>query len=84
MPGAEVKCRWHSAVAQEAGRIGRDLAQVSGRRDLTWEQKLELDLWYVDHCSLAMDVRILGATAWKVLTREGTEPGADARPGSCT
>ena len=60
------------------------LAQVSGRRDLTWEQKLELDLWYVDHCSLAMDVRILGATAWKVLTREGTEPGADARPGSCT
>jgi lipopolysaccharide/colanic/teichoic acid biosynthesis glycosyltransferase len=51
-------------------------AQVNGRNALTWEDKFRLDVWYVDHWSLALDVRILGLTAWKVLRREGiSQPG---------
>lgn len=51
-------------------------AQVNGRNALTWEQKFDLDLWYVKHASLWLDLRILAMTAWKVLTREGiSQPG---------
>jgi sugar transferase EpsL len=46
-------------------------AQVNGRNALTWQQKFELDVWYVDHRSLRLDVRILFLTAWKVLQSEG-------------
>jgi sugar transferase EpsL len=46
-------------------------AQVNGRNDLPWEQKLALDVWYVDHWSLWLDLRILGLTVWKVLKGEG-------------
>jgi sugar transferase EpsL len=46
-------------------------AQVNGRNDLPWEQKLALDVWYVDHWSLWLDLRILGITVWKVLKGEG-------------
>ncbi len=46
-------------------------AQVNGRNALTWEEKFNLDVWYVDHCSLALDLKILAMTACKVLTREG-------------
>src|SRR5439155_15698970 len=46
-------------------------AQVNGRNDLPWEQKLALDVWYVDHWSLLLDLRILGITVWKVLNGEG-------------
>jgi sugar transferase EpsL len=45
--------------------------QVNGRNDLPWEQKLALDVWYVDHWSLSLDLRILGVTVWKVLKGEG-------------
>ncbi len=45
--------------------------QVNGRNDLAWEQKLALDVWYADHWSLALDLRILAMTVWKVLTGEG-------------
>ena len=45
--------------------------QVNGRNDLAWEQKLMLDVWYVDHWSLALDLRILAITVWKVLKGEG-------------
>jgi sugar transferase EpsL len=45
--------------------------QVNGRNDLPWEQKLALDVWYVDHWSLSLDLRILGVTIWKVLKGEG-------------
>ena len=45
--------------------------QINGRNDLAWEQKLALDVWYVDHWSLALDLRILTITVWKVLTGEG-------------
>ena len=46
-------------------------AQVNGRNAIPWEQKLALDVWYVDHQSLWLDVRILALTVPKVLRREG-------------
>jgi len=50
------------------------LAQVNGRNALTWEQKFELDVWYVDHWSLLMDVKILVRTVREVLNRTGITP----------
>jgi sugar transferase EpsL len=51
-------------------------AQVNGRNLLTWEDKFRLDVWYVDHWSLWLDIKILGLTFWKVLRREGiNQPG---------
>jgi lipopolysaccharide/colanic/teichoic acid biosynthesis glycosyltransferase len=51
-------------------------AQVNGRNALTWQDKFHLDVWYVDHWSLALDMRILLMTLWKVVLREGiSQPG---------
>jgi lipopolysaccharide/colanic/teichoic acid biosynthesis glycosyltransferase len=47
------------------------LAQVSGRNAITWSEKLDLDVEYVERCSLALDVRILWRTARSVVRREG-------------
>lgn len=47
------------------------LAQVRGRNSLTWEERLALDVWYVDHRSMALDLRILAATLALVVNREG-------------
>ena len=47
------------------------LAQVKGRNLLTWEEKFELDVYYVDHWSLILDFCIFLLTVWKVLIREG-------------
>ena len=49
-------------------------SQIKGRNALTWEDKLELDVWYVEHRSLWLDVRILAATLRAVLTRQGISP----------
>ena len=46
-------------------------AQVNGRNDMPWPDKLAMDLWYVDHRSLALDVRILLKTLWVMVTRRG-------------
>lgn len=46
-------------------------AQVHGRNALSWEEKFRLDVWYVDHRSLLLDLKILLLTFWKVLRREG-------------
>ena len=46
-------------------------AQVNGRNDMSWEDKLALDVWYVDHRSLWLDVRILLRTLWVMVRREG-------------
>ncbi len=46
-------------------------AQVRGRNAISWEQKFELDVWYVDHWSLWLDFCILAETVWRVLQREG-------------
>jgi len=51
-------------------------AQINGRNTLDWDEKFRLDVWYVDHWSLALDVRILFLTFWKVIKREGiSQPG---------
>jgi sugar transferase EpsL len=51
-------------------------AQINGRNTISWEDKFRLDVWYVDHWSLWLDVRILALTVWKVLKREGiSQPG---------
>jgi lipopolysaccharide/colanic/teichoic acid biosynthesis glycosyltransferase len=51
-------------------------AQINGRNALSWEDKFRLDVWYVDHWSFWLDLRILALTFWKVLKREGiSEPG---------
>ena len=47
------------------------LAQIGGRNALSWDEKFALDLRYVDEWSTALDFRILAATIWKVLTRQG-------------
>ncbi|MGA2111907.1 MAG: sugar transferase [Anaerolineales bacterium] len=49
-------------------------AQIHGRNTLTWEQRFALDVWYVEHWSLALDLKILLASVWKTLTREGVSP----------
>jgi len=46
-------------------------AQVNGRNAITWEEKFALDVWYIDHRSFRLDMKILGMTVWKVLRREG-------------
>ena len=51
-------------------------AQINGRNAITWEDKFRFDVWYVDHWSFWLDIKILALTAWKVLIREGIdEPG---------
>jgi lipopolysaccharide/colanic/teichoic acid biosynthesis glycosyltransferase len=46
-------------------------AQINGRNALTWEEKFDLDVWYVDHQSLWLDFKILWLTLLKVLKRDG-------------
>jgi lipopolysaccharide/colanic/teichoic acid biosynthesis glycosyltransferase len=50
-------------------------AQVNGRASLPWSERIELDLWYVEHCSLALDLRILARTVRMVLRGEGLYKG---------
>jgi sugar transferase EpsL len=46
-------------------------AQVNGRNAITWEEKFKLDIWYVDHRSFLLDIKILWLTVIKVLKSEG-------------
>lgn len=47
-------------------------ALVNGRNKLTWKEKIKLDIWYIDHWSLWLDIKILFKTLWVILiTREG-------------
>ena len=51
-------------------------AQVNGRNAISWEDKFAMDVWYVDHCSLGLDLKIMVLTVWKILKREGiSQPG---------
>lgn len=45
-------------------------AQVNGRNNISWTKKFELDVWYVDHCSLLTDIKVILLTIKKVLFRE--------------
>jgi lipopolysaccharide/colanic/teichoic acid biosynthesis glycosyltransferase len=57
------------------------LAQVSGRNALTWDEKFALDVWYADHRSVALDVRLLLRTVEAVLRRSGVSaPGVATMP----
>jgi lipopolysaccharide/colanic/teichoic acid biosynthesis glycosyltransferase len=49
-------------------------AQVQGRAGIPWEERIELDVWYVDHRSAALDLRILARTAWLLVTGHGLAP----------
>jgi lipopolysaccharide/colanic/teichoic acid biosynthesis glycosyltransferase len=52
------------------------LAQISGRNALSWDRKFDLDLEYVEGCSLMLDLKILASTIWQVLNRRGVnQPG---------
>lgn len=51
-------------------------AQVNGRNAISWEEKFRLDVWYVDHFSLWLDIQIFFLSIWKVFIHEGiTQPG---------
>jgi lipopolysaccharide/colanic/teichoic acid biosynthesis glycosyltransferase len=51
-------------------------AQINGRNAISWEDKFRLDVWYVDHRSFWLDLKILLLTFWKALKREGiNQPG---------
>jgi lipopolysaccharide/colanic/teichoic acid biosynthesis glycosyltransferase len=50
-------------------------AQVNGRNAISWEQKFDYDVWYVDHLSLSLDFKILLRTVEKVFEREGINSG---------
>jgi sugar transferase EpsL len=53
-------------------------AQINGRNTLSWEEKFCLDLWYVDHQSFWLDLRIFLVTIWKVIRRVGISADGEA------
>jgi len=53
-------------------------AQVNGRNALTWEQKFDMDIWYVENLSFGLDVRILWRTLLAVVRREGISAAGEA------
>ncbi|OSO97087.1 hypothetical protein B7O87_01000 [Cylindrospermopsis raciborskii CENA303] len=59
-------------------------AQVNGRNALEWEEKFKLDLWYIDHWSLMLDLRILFITVVKVIKRQGISSSNHATMGEFT
>jgi lipopolysaccharide/colanic/teichoic acid biosynthesis glycosyltransferase len=50
-------------------------AQINGRASLPWSERIELDIWYVEHRSLALDLRIIARTIGMVLTGQGLYKG---------
>lgn len=46
-------------------------AQINGRNAISWEEKFKFDIWYIEHWSLWLDLKIIFLTVWKVLRREG-------------
>lgn len=53
-------------------------AQVNGRNEISWEQKFERDVWYTDHISFGLDIKILWMTIANVFKRQGINAGVDA------
>jgi len=45
--------------------------QINGRNALSWPQKFALDVWYVDHQSFWLDLKIIALTGWKILRQDG-------------
>lgn len=52
-------------------------AQCNGRNAISWSKKFELDVWYVDNCSLSLDIKIIFLTLKKVFIREGVMQNSD-------
>lgn len=52
-------------------------AQVNGRNAISWEKKFEYDVWYVDHVSFLLDMKIIFMTVKKVLCRDGINAGSE-------
>ena len=56
-------------------------AQINGRNAISWDERLDLDVWYVENRTLLLDVKILMITLWKVISREGINaPGVASMP----
>ena len=53
-------------------------AQINGRNSLTWEEKFDLDVWYVENRSLWLDLKILAMTVWAVASRRGVSAEGEA------
>ena len=53
-------------------------AQINGRNSLSWEKKFELDVWYVDHASFWLDLKIIALTVWKTLRCDGINQAGHA------
>lgn len=53
-------------------------AQVNGRNNISWTKKFELDVWYVDHCSFLLDIKIIFLTIKKVFLREDISKAGEA------
>jgi lipopolysaccharide/colanic/teichoic acid biosynthesis glycosyltransferase len=53
-------------------------AQVNGRNALSWEEKFDLDIWYVDNQSMWLDVKIIAITIMKLIKREGISQAGQA------
>lgn len=53
-------------------------AQINGRNSLSWKKKFELDVWYVEHCSFLLDMKILFLTIYKIIKREGINAKGEA------
>ena len=70
---AQYTDRQRGRLALKPGITG--WAQVNGRASLPWPQRIELDLWYVEHATLALDIRILWLTARMLVTGHGLYKG---------
>jgi lipopolysaccharide/colanic/teichoic acid biosynthesis glycosyltransferase len=57
-------------------------AQINGRNGISWEKKFNLDVWYVEHWNLWLDLKILILTAWIVMRKEGTSQQEEFRGSS--
>lgn len=53
-------------------------AQINGRNALSWEEKFELDVWYVENRTLWLDIKILFLTVWQVVKRDGISQDGEA------
>ena len=80
-PRPTVKGQVDQYTARQRGRLAvkpgiTGWAQINGRASLPWPERIELDLWYVEHRSLALDLRILSRTLGQVLRGHGIYKGA--------
>jgi len=80
-PRPTIEAQVRQYTSRERGRLAvrpglTGWAQVNGRASLPWPERIELDLWYVEHRSLRLDLWILGRTVGMVLSGHGLYKGA--------